>query len=99
MNPYGRSKLQCEEILRDYSKIHGFRVAMLRYFNVIGQDSGRELWEDHTPETHLVPNILRALKNEQPFRLFGTDYPDSGQEAACVITSMFAIWPWSIWAR
>jgi UDP-glucose 4-epimerase len=46
----------------------------LRYFNVAGASG--ELGEDHEPETHLIPNILRAAMGHNPcVEIFGTDYP------------------------
>jgi UDP-glucose 4-epimerase len=46
----------------------------LRYFNVAGASRGRG--EDHDPETHLIPNVLRAATGLLPFvEVFGTDYP------------------------
>jgi UDP-glucose 4-epimerase len=46
----------------------------LRYFNVAGASG--ELGEDHEPETHLIPNILRAASGDNPHvQIFGTDYP------------------------
>ena len=46
----------------------------LRYFNVAGASNG--LGEDHDPETHLIPNILRAALGTNPYvEIYGTDYP------------------------
>jgi len=75
INPYGRSKLQCEEMALDFHKLLGLRVGMLRYFNVMGQDPAGEVYEDHDPETHIIPNILKALNNNKTFYVFGDDYP------------------------
>lgn len=60
-NPYGRSKLACEQMLKDY----GVRLTVLRYFNAAGDD------EDHRVETHLIPNVIRAAIQEEPVRVFG----------------------------
>jgi UDP-glucose 4-epimerase len=47
----------------------------LRYFNAAGADPGGTLGESHQPETHLVPNVLRAaLGQGQQLQVFGTDY-------------------------
>ncbi|MEQ1878943.1 MAG: UDP-glucose 4-epimerase GalE [Bdellovibrionia bacterium] len=72
VNPYGQSKLDSEMLVRDTPAI---KSALLRYFNVIGHDPGGELFENHNPETHLLPNILKGLKEGKTFELFGTDYP------------------------
>ena len=47
----------------------------LRYFNAAGADPDAEIGERHEPETHLIPNILRAVRARQPVKLFGSDYP------------------------
>ena len=71
---YGQTKLMIEQILRWYHRLHGLRYAALRYFNAAGATPGRG--EDHRPETHLIPNILRvALGQKDRFALFGDDYP------------------------
>lgn len=82
INPYGRSKKQCEDILLDYNQIHNFNVGILRYFNVIGQDPNDQVYEDHTPETHIVPNILLSEINNKPLHLFGDRHPTS--DGTCV---------------
>lgn len=72
VNPYGETKLAAEGLVKENKVI---RSAILRYFNVIGQDPAGELYEKHEPETHLLPNILKGLKEGKTFELFGTDYP------------------------
>ena len=53
---------------------HGLGAVSLRYFNVAGASG--DLGEDHDPETHLIPNILRAaLGTPRPVEIYGTDYP------------------------
>jgi UDP-glucose 4-epimerase len=92
-NPYGASKLAVDETLREYARLHGLAGVSLRYFNVAGAylaAGGRWMAERHSPETHLIPNILKiALASgnarrapgaaAEPaatmFRLFGDDYP------------------------
>ncbi len=55
---------------------YGLRYAALRYFNAAGADPDGEIGEDHDPETHLIPLVLRAaFGNGEPLRIFGTDYP------------------------
>ncbi len=77
VNPYGRSKLVVEQMLRDYQHAagDGFAFAALRYFNVAGCDTGGRLGEDHDPETHLIPICLQAaLGQRESVAIFGTDY-------------------------
>jgi UDP-glucose 4-epimerase len=74
VNPYGASKLAVDLMIGDVCRAHGLGGASLRYFNVAGARG--ELGEDHHPETHLIPNVLRAAAGEAGHvRLFGTDYP------------------------
>ncbi|MEW2911291.1 UDP-glucose 4-epimerase GalE [Leisingera sp. JC11] len=76
INPYGRSKLMCEDMLRDCSAAHGLRFAALRYFNAAGADPEGDLSERHDPETHLLPLAMQAASGRRgPLQVFGTDYP------------------------
>jgi UDP-glucose 4-epimerase len=73
-NAYGRSKLAVDWMISDFCRAHDFGAVSLRYFNVAGASGG--LGEDHDPETHLIPNILRAALGTNPFlEIYGTDYP------------------------
>lgn len=73
-NPYGESKLQFERILTWYERLHGFEPVFLRYFNAAGATD--KYGEDHDPETHLIPNILRvALGQAERVPVYGDDYP------------------------
>jgi UDP-glucose 4-epimerase len=73
-NAYGRSKLAVDWMIGDFCRAHGLGAVSLRYFNVAGASGG--LGEDHDPETHLIPNILRVALGANPFvEVYGTDYP------------------------
>ncbi len=73
---YGRTKLMCEQMLEDISRAHGLNFAALRYFNAAGADPDGEIGEEHDPETHLIPNALKAAVGlGGPMKLFGADYP------------------------
>lgn len=75
INPYGRSKLMIEKILKDYSDAHGLNYISLRYFNAAGADIEGEIGEDHDPETHLIPLILDAASGKRAdIKVFGTDF-------------------------
>lgn len=75
INPYGRTKLICEEMLRDHGAAHGLHHVSLRYFNAAGADPAGRLGERHDPETHLIPLALRAASGQGPaLKIFGTDY-------------------------
>jgi UDP-glucose 4-epimerase len=71
---YGTTKHMVEQALEWYARIHGLRVAVLRYFNAAGAAAGRG--EAHRPETHLVPLVLQvALGQRESIAVFGDDYP------------------------
>ncbi|MDR1168413.1 MAG: UDP-glucose 4-epimerase GalE [Heliobacteriaceae bacterium] len=73
INPYGRTKLMIENILDDYDKAYGLRSVCFRYFNVAGADTQGRTGEWHEPETHLIPNILKAGSGKI-FEIYGADY-------------------------
>ena len=73
INPYGYSKLAVERIMDDYDKAYKLKSIRLRYFNVAGADEKGRIGEWHEPETHLIPNILKA-NNNKVFTIFGDDY-------------------------
>lgn len=73
INPYGYSKLAVERIMDDYDKAYKLKSVRLRYFNVTGADEKGRIGEWHEPETHLIPNILKANDNKI-FTIFGDDY-------------------------
>jgi UDP-glucose 4-epimerase len=74
LNAYGASKLAVDYMIGDFCRAHGLGAVSLRYFNVAGASGGAG--EDHQPETHLIPNILRvALGRLERVEVYGTDYP------------------------
>lgn len=76
INPYGRSKWAIEQILADYGQAYDTRSCSLRYFNAAGADPQGETGELHNPETHLIPNIFKAMLGKIPeLQVFGDDYP------------------------
>lgn len=83
INPYGRSKMMVELALRDAVRAHGMNVAALRYFNAAGASPDGEIGEDHEPETHLVPRVLLAARDQsRVIGINGTDYPT--RDGSCV---------------
>lgn len=83
ISPYGRTKLAIEWMLEDYQRAYDIRFASLRYFNAAGCEPDEGLGEDHRPETHLIPNIVRyALKLNKELVIFGNDYPTS--DGTCI---------------
>jgi UDP-glucose 4-epimerase len=74
VNAYGNSKLAVDRMISDECRAHGLGAVSLRYFNVAGSSGPHG--EDHEPETHLIPLILRAAAGLRPtVSIFGTDYP------------------------
>lgn len=76
INPYGASKLMVERILADGARAYGLRSVSLRYFNAAGASLHDHIGEAHDPETHLIPNVLRAaIEGSLALKVFGSDYP------------------------
>ena len=80
INTYGETKRTFEGALRFYGDAYGLRSVSLRYFNVAG--ATEQNGELHDPETHLIPNVLRAVETGRPITLFGDDYPTA--DGTCV---------------
>ena len=77
-NPYGRTKLIIENMLRDICKADsGFNVALLRYFNPIGaHESGRIGEDPFGIPNNLLPYIAQvAVGRLREVSVFGNDYP------------------------
>ncbi|WP_439633930.1 UDP-glucose 4-epimerase GalE [Glycocaulis sp.] len=73
---YGRTKKAVEDLLIDTAKTGRLRFASLRYFNACGASPDGDIGEEHDPETHLIPNALKAAAGLGPaMQLFGDDYP------------------------
>jgi UDP-glucose 4-epimerase len=77
INPYGKSKLMAEEMLRDLAAAHSiFRPVSLRYFNVSGCEPSGRAGQMAPNETHLVPLAIETALGRRPvLRIFGDDYP------------------------
>lgn len=73
-NPYGWSKLFMERLFDAYDTAYGLKFVALRYFNAAGATENRG--EDHIPESHLIPNVLKAaLGQQKAIRVYGNNYP------------------------
>jgi UDP-glucose-4-epimerase GalE len=76
VNPYGETKLCMERAMKWYGVAYGLRWIALRYFNASGADPEGDIGEEHHPETHLIPLVIRAALGKGPaVRVYGTDYP------------------------
>lgn len=73
-SPYGKSKLEVEEMLESFQKEEGLNFVSLRYFNAAGAAFDASLGESHEPETHIIPLAIKSAIEEKEFSLFGTDY-------------------------
>jgi UDP-glucose 4-epimerase len=83
VNPYGQSKLACEELLAEHYRLHATRSISLRFFNAAGAHESGEIGEDHDPETHLIPITLKTVLGfGDVVRIFGTNYPT--RDGTCV---------------
>ncbi|HLF78217.1 MAG TPA: NAD-dependent epimerase/dehydratase family protein [Dehalococcoidia bacterium] len=63
-NPYGATKVAAEGFIAVYHNLYGFDATLLRYFNPYGPN---ELCE---PETHAIPNIIRAALADAPIPVY-----------------------------
>ncbi len=75
-NPYGETKALIEKALKYYDIAYGLKSVSLRYFNAAGAGMEGDLGEDHDPETHLIPLVIKAIMDQgAPLTVFGDDYP------------------------
>ena len=81
-SPYGTTKLAVDQMITAESK-SGLAAMSLRYFNVAGAFESKSGWlaERHDPETHLIPNLLRATA-QKPLKVFGNDWPT--KDGTCI---------------
>ena len=77
-NPYGRSKLFIEEMLRDIARADaGWNIALLRYFNPVGAHESGLIGEDPRGiPNNLMPYVAQVAVGRRPhLNVFGGDYP------------------------
>ena len=83
INPYGKSKLFIEQVLKDFGNAYGLSSMIFRYFNAAGADPNSLIGEDHDPETHLIPLVIKCLLHEDRFiNVFGNDY--ATKDGTCI---------------
>ncbi len=83
INPYGKSKMFVEHMLRDLSAARNFNYVSLRYFNVAGADPEGQLGQNYKHSTHLITCALKAAKGElKKLQIFGSDYETS--DGTCI---------------
>jgi UDP-glucose 4-epimerase len=73
-NIYSHSKYLCEELIRKYNHLYDISYCIFRFFNVCGCDPDGEVGENHEPETHLIPCLIKSMITKNKFKLYGIDY-------------------------
>lgn len=72
---YGKTKLAIEHMIQSFHKAYGLNYVTLRYFNASGADADGDIGEEHDPETHLIPNAMKAAAGKAPkMTILGMDY-------------------------
>ena len=61
---YGKNKIEIENYLKKVGFKYKFKSISFRYFNAAGADKSGKIGEDHDPETHLIPSILKSIKSK-----------------------------------
>lgn len=83
INPYGQTKLTVEQMCHWQAQTGRLRYVALRYFNACGAGAGGTLGEDHRPESHLIPLVIKAAMGKHPeVKVYGTDY--STPDGTCI---------------
>lgn len=82
LNPYGRTKLMIEQILADFYEAYGFNSVSFRYFNAAGAHPDGMIGESHSPETHLIPNVVDAALKDEIVKVYGDNY--TTRDGTCV---------------
>ena len=82
-NTYARTKLDIENMMKDFETAYGIKSVALRYFNAAGSDVNARIGEIREVETHLIPIILRGLiEGKNSIDVFGNDYPTN--DGTCI---------------
>jgi UDP-glucose 4-epimerase len=82
INPYGLSKLAFEQALTYFDRQFNLKSIALRYFNACGATPDGQFGEDHHPEGHLIPLIIRSALNNTAATINGNDY--STKDGTCI---------------
>lgn len=76
ISPYGETKLAAERLIAEAGRNWGLDWVFLRYFNAAGADPAGRIGESHWPETHIIPNIIRAGRGlGEGLTIYGDDFP------------------------
>ncbi len=83
ISEYGKNKKEIEKILFQIGKKKNFKSISFRYFNAAGADESANIGENHKPETHLIPKILKSIKQkQQKIFVYGTSY--NTKDGTCI---------------
>ncbi|RYZ68812.1 MAG: UDP-glucose 4-epimerase GalE [Proteobacteria bacterium] len=81
LTPYGETKRDAEALLQKFTA-RGISSVALRYFNASGAEPRLRVGELHDPESHLIPNVIRAALAGKSVSIFGDDYPT--RDGTCI---------------
>src|SRR5262249_8520978 len=70
INSYGQTKLAIEHALPHFERAYGLQAIALRYFNAAGADPDGEIGEDHSPEIHVIPRAIQAVRGGAGLQVF-----------------------------
>lgn len=73
-SPYGASKLAFERLMHQSAAALGIRSVALRFFNAAGAHPDWRVGEAHDPEEHLIPRVIKAMLEDRPVQIYGSDY-------------------------
>ena len=80
---YGKNKIEIENYLKKVGFQYKFKSISFRYFNAAGADKSGKIGEDHDPETHLIPSILKSIKSKKNIlHIYGKNYKT--KDGTCV---------------
>jgi UDP-glucose 4-epimerase len=82
LSPYARTKVFMESILKDLHEQYGLEYVALRFVNAVGAMPEYGVGENHDPETHVFPLVMRAAKYNKVFNIYGTDHATA--DGTCV---------------
>tara|TARA_B100000242_G_C43011430_1_gene470255 strand:- start:97 stop:1170 length:1074 start_codon:yes stop_codon:yes gene_type:complete len=82
INPYGKSKLMIENMIKDLALYSNLKSVILRYFNAAGASPDSSIGEEHTSETHLIPSVIKAALKSKQISIFGDNY--STKDGTCI---------------
>ena len=79
VNPYGDSKLACEEVIENICNRTGMKAIIFRYFNVVGAN---ENIGDHLDSGHVIQKLCKSVMTNDQFNVFGHNLPT--RDGTCI---------------